>query len=392
MACRRRDCRHTRNERARTGGLSSPGGSRYNARAMPSQSTYDPEELRSRLEPWFAAKLSAATGFRLGEITAPGLTGFSSETMLVDGSWTEDGRDAAARWVIRSKPTDYPVFPEYDLYAQYRCMQIVRQVSDVPVPRMRWWEPDASMIGEPFYVMDRVDGEAPSDNPPYTVVGFLAEASAAEQRALYDSEIAILARLHAIDWRKAGFDFLDRKRFGPPGFAQQLAYYRDFLAWAAEGRPQPTVEAAFDYLERNVPDGRDAVVLNWGDARPSNIMVRDFRPVAVLDWEMATLGPPECDVAWFVYLNRFLSEGVGAPPLPGFPAEEETARIYESLGGRRLHDLHYYEVWAGLRFSVIFIRIIQRMQKQGVLVPGWTEQNNICTQFLAKIGGFPTPA
>jgi aminoglycoside phosphotransferase (APT) family kinase protein len=358
---------------------------------MPSQSHYDAEELRIRLEGWLRGKISGADDLRVGEITAPGLTGFSSETMLVDAAWTESGKIRTARWVVRSRPTEHPVFPEYDLHAQYRCMQIVAEASDVPVPHVRWWEPDAGVIGEPFYVMDRVEGEVPSDNPPYTVMGFLAEAEPARQRALFEAEIGLLAKLHAIDWKKAGFGFLDRPRFAPVGFEQQLGYYRDYLAWAAQGRPQPTVEAAFDWLERNVPEGRDAVVLNWGDARPSNIMVRDFVPVAVLDWEMATLGPPEVDVAWFLYLNRFLSEGVGAPPLPGFLGETETKALYESVGGSKLHDLHYYQVWAGLRFSVIFIRIIQRMEKQGVLVPGWTEQNNICTQFLARVGGFPEP-
>ncbi len=359
---------------------------------MPSQSHYDPEELRQRLERWFAARHPGAEAFTLGGIAAPGLTGFSSETMLVDGAWREGAQARAGRWVVRSRPTEHPVFPEYDLYAQFRCMQLVAEVSDVPVPRVRWWEPDDSVIGEPFYVMDRVDGEVPSDNPPYTVMGFLAEASEKDQRSLYEREVALLARLHAIDWKNAGFDFLDRREFGPAGFDQQLAYYRRFLAWAGEGRPQPTIEAAFDHLERHRPEGRDVVVLNWGDARPSNIMVRDFEPVAVLDWEMATLGPPEVDVAWFVYLNRFLSEGVGAPALPGFPDADETVRLYEAAGGRRLRDLDYYQVWAGLRFSVIFLRIIQRMEKQGVLVPGWTEQNNICTQFLAKTGGFAPPA
>lgn len=359
---------------------------------MPAQSHYDPEELRQRLERWFAAKHPGAEGFTLGEIAAPGLTGFSSETMLMDAAWREDGRERTGRWVVRSRPTEHPVFPEYDLHAQFRCMQLVAEASDVPVPHVRWWEPDATVIGEPFYVMDRVDGEVPSDNPPYTVMGFLAEAREADQRALYEREVALLARLHAIDWQAAGFDFLDRSELGPAGFDQQLAYYRRFLAWASQGRPQPTIEAAFEYLERNRPAGQDVVVLNWGDARPSNIMVRDFVPVAVLDWEMATLGPPEVDVAWFVYLNRFLSEGVGAPALPGFPDADETIRLYEAAGGRPLHDLDYYQVWAGLRFSVIFLRIIQRMEKQGVLIPGWTEQNNICTQFLAKTGGFAPPS
>jgi aminoglycoside phosphotransferase (APT) family kinase protein len=358
---------------------------------MPAQSHYDPEELRRRLQGWFAARIPGAEDLRLGEISAPGLTGFSSETMLVDGAWTEGGSPRAERWVIRSRPTEHPVFPEYDLHAQFRCMQIVAAHSDVPVPRVRWWEPDPSIVGEPFYVMDRVEGEVPSDNPPYTVMGFLSEATPEQQRALYDAEIGLLARLHAIDWKAAGLGFLDRPQFGPTGLRQQFGYYRHFLAWAGQGRPQPTIEAAFDYLEGHAPEGCEVVGLNWGDARPSNILVRDFAPVAVLDWEMATLGPPECDVAWFVYLNRFLSEGVGAAPLPGFRDGPETVALYEQLSGRRLGDLHYYEVWAGLRFCVIFLRIIQRMEKQGVLIPGWTEQNNLCTQFLAKVGGFPEP-
>lgn len=359
---------------------------------MPSQTLRDPEEIRSALQPWFASRLPEARDLRLGPVSAPGLTGFSSETMFVDATWTEAGHDRSARWVIRSVPTEHPVFPEYDLSIQVRCLRAVAAASDVPVPVVRWWEPDPSVLGEPFYVMERVDGEVPSDNPPYTVMGFLAEATPDQQRSLYRKEIALLVKLHAIDWKAAGLEFLDRREFGAPGFEQQLGYYRRYLAWAGGGRPQPVIEQAFDWIERHAPAGRDAVVLNWGDARPSNILVRDFEPVAVLDWEMATLGPPECDVAWFTYLNRFLSEGVGAPPLPGFPDTRETARLYESLGGRPLGDLHYYEVWAGLRFCVIFLRIIQRMEKQGVLIPGWTEQDNICTQFLARVGGFGLPS
>ncbi|HYC57376.1 MAG TPA: hypothetical protein VEL28_20760 [Candidatus Binatia bacterium] len=90
------------------------------------------------------------------------------------------------------------------------------------------------------------------------------------------------------------------------------------------------------------------------------------------------------------YRHRLHAERRRRTGLPGFLGEADTIALYESLGGRR-HDLHYYQVWAGLRFSVVFIRIIQRMQEQGVLVPGWPEKNNICTQFLAKVGGFAEP-
>jgi aminoglycoside phosphotransferase (APT) family kinase protein len=358
---------------------------------MPAQDNYDPELVRKRLARWIADRIPGAEDVEVGPITAPGETGFSSETLLIDATWTAGGEGQEERWVIRSRPRQNTVFPDYDLHAQYLCMQHVARASDVPVPRVRWWEPDTDVLGEPFYVMDRVEGLVPSDSPPYTVVGFLAEATAEQQARLYRAEVDILARLHAIDWYKAGFDFLSRPEFGKPGLTQQFEYYRWFLRWAGEGREQPTIEAAFDWLENNRPAGADRVVLNWGDARPSNIMVRDFEPVAVLDWEMATLGPPEVDVAWFVYLNRFLSEGVGAAPLPGFLDADDTKALYEELSGTELGDLHYYQVWAGVRFAIIFLRIIQRMERQGTLVPGWTEQNNICTQFLAEVAGLPTP-
>ena len=359
---------------------------------MPSWNDQDPETLRAILESWLGARMPGARELRLAPLEAPGATGFSSETVLLEATWTEHGEPRSGRWVLRSRPTGHTVFPEYDLEAQVACLRAVAASSDVPVPFVRWWEPDESVTGSPFYVMDRVEGEAPSDNPPYTVAGFLAEASPQQQRALYDAEIGLLVKLHAIDWKAAGLSFLDRPRFGPAGLRQQLGYWRSFLDWAAEGRPQPTIEAAFERLESRPPAASTDLVLNWGDARPSNILVRDFVPTAVLDWEMATLGPPEVDVAWFTTMNRFLSEGVGAPPLPGFRDTASTAELYATLGGRRLLDLEAWEVFAALRFALCFLRVVQRMERQGVAVAGWTETDNMATRFLARVGGFPEPA
>ena len=82
-------------------------------------------------------------------------------------------------------------------------------------------------------------------------------------------------------------------------------------------------------------------MLLWGDARIGNIIFDGTRPAAVLDWEMVTLGSPEMDLAWSIFLDRHHSEGMGLPRLEGFPSYEETVERYEALTGFEVQDLHY---------------------------------------------------
>src|SRR5262249_42909356 len=145
------------------------------------------------------------------------------------------------------------------------------------------------------------------------------------------------------------FDFLARPEYGATPFAQQLGYYTMMLRWAAAGRAMPIAEAALAWLERHRPLVEPPATLTWGDARIGNMIFRDFAPVAVLDWEMATLGPGEVDLAWWLVLERYHTEGVGAAPLPGFPARDEIVALYQDMVGRRVHDLFYYEVWGAFR-------------------------------------------
>jgi aminoglycoside phosphotransferase (APT) family kinase protein len=133
-------------------------------------------------------------------------------------------------------------------------------------------------------------------------------------------------------------------------------------------------------------------VLNWGDARLSNVIYRAFRPVAVLDWEMATLGPAEVDLGWFLYFQRFFSEGLGVPDLPGFPAREAAIHGYEQLAGRTMDDLFYYEVFAAWRNATIMLRIADIYETRGLLSPdSGAGQNNVATRMLAGMLGLPSP-
>src|SRR5690606_8522169 len=98
-----------------------------------------------------------------------------------------------------------------------------------------------------------------------------------------------------------------------------------------------------------------------GDARIGNMIFRDRRCVAVLDWEMATLGPPEMDLGWFLLLDRHHSEGIGVPRLAGLPGPAETVARYEERLGRRVAHLAFWELFAAWRFAVILRRVAQQM-------------------------------
>lgn len=330
----------------------------------------DLDGTRRKLSTWLGTRLPAGVqGLEISELTIPEGAGHSNTTLLFDAAWTEGGEPRRGGFVARVQPSGRGVFPEYDMQLQYRCMEILGTRSNVPVPRMLWFEPDASVLGQPFYVMEKLDGIVPSDNPPYAIAGWVAEATAAEQEALWRRSIEVMSRIHGLDWRELGFAFLDRPDLGPTGFAQQLAYYRQYLTWAMDGRPAPELEETLAWLETNRPDG-DRIVLNWGDARISNMMYRDFSPIAVLDWEMACLGPPEADVAWFLFMNDFLTTAIGLPGVAGFPDAAATAAEYDKHSGQPLRDLHYFSVWAAFRFAVIMAAIETLMIRNGLDSPG----------------------
>jgi aminoglycoside phosphotransferase (APT) family kinase protein len=351
---------------------------------MPATDAYDQAEVRARLEPWLTERTGAPVA--ITDLSAPGSSGFSSETMLVDcnvGSATD-------RLVIRGEPLGFRVFPTYDLWSQYRCMDAVRRHSSVPTPGLRWFEEDESILGHQFYAMDRVDGLAPPDNLPYTIDGFLFEASPADQERLYRSSIRTLAELHAIDVDAAGLGFLDRPEDGVTGLEQQLAYYQRFIPFATDGEPHPVLEPAYRWLVDHQPAGL-AEGLSWGDSRIGNMLYRDFEPVAVLDWEMAYLGPREQDVAWFVYFVRFFSDMLGLPNLPGFPAEEDGLAYYEEVSGHRLADLDWFLAWAAFRYAVIMVRLMHRPGMFETSPSEWTTVDNPWTRSAAALTGVPMP-
>jgi aminoglycoside phosphotransferase (APT) family kinase protein len=331
--------------------------------ARPKTSTRDHAELHRQIVGWLSGLVTDPS---VSALVVPEGNGMSSETLIFEAEWTEGAghrlQRCAAR--LRPDPAALPVFAVYDLEKQFRVMQLVATHSSVPVPRTLWFEPDERHIGSPFIVMECVDGEVPPDVMPYSFGSWLSEAPESDQRRLQDASVRVLGDLHTMDVTEDELSFLASPRPGETALRRHVADAVAYYEWvAAAGVRSPLIERCFGWLEDHRPAGIDDSGLSWGDARIGNMMFRDFEPVAVLDWEMASLGPVEIDLSWMIYLHRVfedLAVQLGLPGMPGFMRRDDVAATYEQATGRAPRDLDWFTLYAALRHGVIMSRVTQR--------------------------------
>jgi aminoglycoside phosphotransferase (APT) family kinase protein len=360
-------------------------------------STRDPAVLRHQLTTWFRGTLGPDADPEVSEVTAPSGTGMSSETLLFDVTAGAGADRSTSAYAARLAPSevDHPVFPTYDLELQFRCLRLVREHSDVPVPVAPWYEPDPEPLGTPFFVMERVDGVVASDNPPYVFGGWVVDIGPEGRRELEDGLVDVMARLHAIDLERVDAGFLDRPEYGATPLDQHLGYQRWYYDWARGDRRFTQIDRALAWLEASRPEGEERTVINWGDSRLGNVMFRDRRPVAVLDWEMAALGAPEVDLAWAVHLNDFwtdLALRFEVDPLADFFQRDRVIATYEERSGRPVQNFDYYEVFAGLRYAIVSIRTGETSVETGQVEPpdhhdGLIMNSAVLERTLDRVGG-----
>lgn len=329
----------------------------------------DLESLAAQLAEWLRQRVGADDQPVISNLQRPLAGGLSSASVLFDAHWKSGGEPGAGAFVARMIPEEgaFPVFEKYDLALQYRVISEVAAATDVPVPRLRWLETDSAACGAPFFVMDRVQGRIPGDNPPYVFAGWLYDATPAERSLLTRNTLEILARIHALPDPAQRFPELDG-----PGTAlrRHIDADRAWYNWALadDNYRIPLIERAFDWLDRNFPADPGPDVLSWGDARPGNIIYDEFTPIAVLDWEMAALGPRELDLAWMIFLHRFFQDiatGFDFPGLPDFLRRDEVVAHYEKVSGHTVRDLDFYLTYSALRHAIVMARIKRRMIHMG---------------------------
>lgn len=275
--------------------------------------------------------------------------GQSNPTFLV--------RSASGDLVLRKQPSGKLLPAAHAIDREYRVMRALHG-GHVPVPRMRLYCDDPSVIGTPFYLMDLVEGRILKDP-------LLPELARTERAAIYREMGARLAAIHAFDWQAAGLrdfgrqdGYLERqlarwgRPFGPGGEADSPVMSR-LLTWLAEYRPQ---------------SGETSLI--HGDYRLGNLMYAPTTPdiVAVLDWELATLGHPLADLA-FNCMTYHLPAGhpiaagfVGADLAAlGIPSEESYITEYaRDRGLADIPDWPYFEIFSLFRTAAIQHGVWQR--------------------------------
>jgi len=330
------------------------------------RSSRSPEELRARLGAWLAGRLPDRNAV-VSSVQVPEANGMSSETLLVDAEWDDDGGRTRRGLVARVEPaaSDIPVFPTYDLPRQFRAMQLVGERTDVPVPAVSWLEEDPSVLGGTFFVMDRVDGRVPPDVMPYTMEGWLLEATSAQRRQLQDGAMGALAGIHAISADEA-----EDAGLGNPGATGELtplqghmAWWREYYQWMREGRRLALVEDAFGWLDDHWPSDEGPAALSWGDARIGNMIFDGFTLAATLDWEMVGVAPAGVDVGWTIFLHTFFQDIAEQFELPGLPDmfhPDDVVAAYTAAGGADPGDLEFHIMYAAVRHALVMARVHDR--------------------------------
>lgn len=336
------------------------------------RSSRDPEAVRGRLSAWLADELSPRAKPEVELLAGIESNGMSSETVVLDVHRLKHGERVTKKYVARVAPApeDLPVFPAYRLGDQFHAMRLARGLTDVPVPKVSHLEATGSVLGTPCFLMKRVDGVVPPDVLPYTFGdNWLFDASPEDRARLQRTSVEVLTKLHAIPDAATTFAFLDPAVTGHGGqtlpariLTKTKAWY-DFAVEAdANHARSPLVERGLAWLAAHLPAETEPV-LAWGDARVGNMMYRDFEPVAVLDWEMASLGAREMDLAWMVFGHQVfqgIADMMGLPGLPDFLRADDVVATYEELSGVKVGDLTWWTLLAAVEWGCVFLRTSAR--------------------------------
>ena len=243
---------------------------------------------------------------------------------------------AGGSWVLRRPPTGHVLATAHDMVREHRIISALAD-TDVPVAPAIGLCDDESVNGAPFYVMGYVDGLVLRD------AGAASQVTPEVRRRAGLSVAENLARIHAVDPDAVGLGDLGRK----DGYIERQLKRWNGQFDKARTRDVPSVSEAHDRLLTGVPEqGAPAIV--HGDYRLDNCMVDPTGEViAVLDWEICTLGDPLADlgvlmVYWTEPDDPYAALPGAATTLEGFPSRAEMVAAYEAAGGRSVGDLDYY--------------------------------------------------
>ena len=310
-----------------------------------------------RLRPYFAAHVAGAQDAPL------------SATLIAGGrsNLTYSVTDGTSTWVLRRPPLGHVLPTAHDMAREYRVMSALAP-TDVPVPRTLALCEDDAVNDAPFYVMELVDGVIYRDGAA------LAALSPDDARRASEVLVDVLAAIHAVDYDAVGLGKFGR----PDGFLE-----RQVRRWGeqwerSKTRELPEVDELARRLRAALPVSGPPTIVH-GDYRLDNTMMAKDDPgriVAVLDWEMSTLGDPLADLGLFLlYWGRadaqVIATGAAIESQEGFLTRDEVVERYARVSGRPVDQMDWYQCFAAYKLAIIVEGINARYQMGKTLGEGF---------------------
>lgn len=305
--------------------------------------------------------------------------GFSNPTYALD---TLDRYGRPRQYVLRKRPGASLPSSAHRVDREFRVLSALHG-SGVPVPQARAFCEDPAVLGSMFFVMERVPGRLFSDPT-------LPGCTPAERAAIYDDLAATLARLHALDFAALGL-----ADYGKPGdYLQRQVdlWTRQFQSTQTDDVPE--MQHLREWLLAHLPPaGRTAIV--HGDYRLNNVLLHPTEPrvVAILDWELSTLGDPLCDLAYTCFCYHVDEPPVGFggadPAALGIASEEAFIRRYCAAAGLDPagFDRRHWKFYLALQLykSAAILQGVVRRALQGAGPPAWLAKQPLVTA-RARLG------
>jgi aminoglycoside phosphotransferase (APT) family kinase protein len=321
------------------------------------------------------AYLSAHVKDFAGPLTVEQFTkGQSNPTYLL--------RTPHQQYVLRRKPPGQVLASAHAVDREYRVMTALGEHTNVPVPRTHVLCTDESVIGTWFFVMERVQGRIFWDIT-------LPQIAAGQRSAYFDAMNATLAELHRADFAAIGL-----ADYGKPGdyARRQIKRWSGQYLQDTEAGRVPAMDALVDWLSVNAPSSDEASIVH-GDFRCDNLIFHPSEPrvIAILDWELSTLGHPLADFAYHLmmyYVPDMAIPGLLGKDLTvlGIPSREQYVAAYCRRTGRDgIADLNFYLAFNFFRFAAICHGIRGRLTR-GTAVSARAREYAAGVEKLAELG------
>jgi aminoglycoside phosphotransferase (APT) family kinase protein len=307
------------------------------------------------LQHWFSSTLDRPSAVTISDLVVPP-TGFSGDQIAFHVEWRHEGVTGENDFVVRleARP-DRRVFLDTNFAEQYQILRALNSVPGMPVPKVRYFVDDESLLGARFYVMEKLAGQ-----PAAYQTEWFQKLNEGARSDVWWRGLTTMACLHRVDPRELAFvgKLAATTWDASAVLDRQLECQRAFYEWARGGDRFPATEEAFEWLYANKPIDSQ-ITLQWGDARLGNLLFDESRNCrGMVDWEQAEIGFAEADLGYWLMNDghdSLLPSAMGVSRVR--ISNAETIMRYEHLLGKPLTDMRYWEIFGLVRASPIVVRL-----------------------------------